>query len=119
MKMAQVLRKYIRRIEYKSLNDYLAVTDIKKRIVYLNKNIAHFSQQAKDIIIAHECAHIIVKTLSHNYVWEKVFFDLIQQIKRRYEDKKFNKVYVRLLTEFAYKRNGKLLIKRKKNGGKK
>ena len=94
------------------MGNYLAVTDIGKRTIYLNSDIKKFSEIAKEIIVAHECAHIIIETLEHNILWEKVFFDLVNQLRKKHLKKEFNKRLIKLLTTFPYKKNGKFI-----NGG--
>lgn len=112
MKPSRIFGKYIDKIEYKTLSNYLAVTDVRRKHIYVNTRIKHFSNTAKNIIIAHECAHILMRTASHGYAWEDVFFILITKLRKVQKDKaKFDEIYIRLLTRFPHKKNGKLVLK--------
>ena len=112
MKISRVLQRYIEHIEYRELSNYFAVTDAKRRIIYVNTKIKHFSNTAKNIIIAHECAHIIMRTTAHCYDWEDVFFILITKLRSVQKNKQqFDEVYIQLLARFPHKKNGKLILK--------
>lgn len=112
MVVSRVLQRYISKIEYKTLSNYLAVTDVRKKRIYINSRIKHFSNIAINIIIAHEVAHIIMKTAKHHYVWEDIFFMLITKLRRVQKDKEqFDEIYIRLLARFPHKKNGKLILK--------
>ena len=112
MVVSRVLKRYISKIEYKTLSNYLAVTDVRKKHIYINSRIRHFSNIATNIIITHEVAHIIMKTASHDYVWEDIFFMLITKLRKVQKDKeKFDEIYIKLLARFPHKKNGKLVLK--------
>lgn len=112
MNVSRILQKYVDHIEYKVLSNYLAVTDVKRKIIYVNTRIKHFSDTAKSIIIAHECAHIIMRTAAHCYTWEDVFFILITKLRKVQKNKaQFDEVYIKLLARFPHKKNGKLILK--------
>ena len=112
MNVSRILQRYVDHIEYKTLSNYLAVTDVKRKIIYVNTRIKHFSDIAKNIIIAHECAHIIMRTAGHCYAWEDVFFILITKLRKVQKNKpQFDEVYIKLLARFPHKKNGKLILK--------
>ena len=112
MVVSRVLKRYISKIEYKTLSNYLAVTDVTKKRIYINSRIKHFSNIATNIIIAHEVSHIIMRTANHDYVWEDIFFMLIAKLRKVQKDKeKFDEIYIKLLTRFPHKKNGKLVLK--------
>ena len=110
--MDDLLKKYYTSLEYKVMGNYLAVTSISRRTICLNSSVERFSDIAKEIIVAHECAHIIIKTLEHILLWEKTFFDLVRQLREQHQQVEFNKILIKLLTMFPHKKNGKFI-----NGG--
>ena len=96
--------KYYNKIIYRDIEGYLAVTDITKKLIALNSKIK-FTKIEKEIIIAHECAHILLKSFSHSLVWQTVFFDLLKKLKKQY-GKDFDKTYINLIKKYNYSEDG-------------
>lgn len=112
MWVSHVLQRYVKHIEYRELANYFAVTDTRRGIIYINTKIKHFSNTAKNIVVAHECAHILLRTVSHCYDWEDVFFILVTKLRSVQKNKQqFDEVYIRMLARFPHKKNGKLILK--------
>lgn len=97
-------KQYYNKLIYKNITGYLAVTDINKKVITINRQVK-LNKIEKYIVIAHECAHIILKSLSHSLLWEKIFFKLLQDIKKKYK-KEFNTIYINLINKYRYNKHG-------------